>query len=173
VGLTNYSIFDKAYKTHLAEEEAYRNAYYGTWYMSISKPEKCLTITHNKMDHAKTASPCFARKTKNIDAFMQLPIAVIGMIVHDHGDVKFAHFPLNLYLGDSNHIVGSVAKLLCDLEKPHGSLSGVLFENSRSTPLFEAILKGKEVYVESLGTSLPLIPRWRLPPILHVQTQYS
>jgi hypothetical protein len=34
------------------------------------------------------------------------------------------------------------------------SLSGVLFENSGSTPLFEAVLKVKEDYVASLDTSL-------------------
>jgi hypothetical protein len=169
VGSTNYTIFDKAYKTHLAEREAHRNAYYGSRYMSISKPEKCLIIIHDKMDHAKMALPCFASKTKNADSFMRLPIAVIGMIAHGHGDVKFAHFSLDLYPGDSNHTIGSVAKLLRDLEKPPTSLSGVLFDNSGSTPLFDVVLKGKEVCIDSLGTSQPSIPTWRLPPILHVQ----
>jgi hypothetical protein len=91
------------------------------------------------------------------------------MIAHGYEDVKFAHFSLNLYLGDSNHTVGSVAKLLHDLEKPLVSLSEVLFENSGSIPLFDVVLKGKEDCIESLGTSLPLIPGWTLPPILHVQ----
>jgi hypothetical protein len=138
VGSNNYSIFDKAYKKHLTEQEAHRNAYYGSQYMSISKPEKCLTIIHDKMDHAKTALPCFASKTKSTDSFMRLPIVVTGMIAHGHGDIKFAHFSLDLYPGDSNHTIGSVAKLLHDLEKPPASTSGVLFENSRSTPLFDA-----------------------------------
>jgi hypothetical protein len=51
-GLINYTLFDKDYKMHLAEEEAHRNAYYDSRYMSISKSEKCLTIIHVKMDHA-------------------------------------------------------------------------------------------------------------------------
>ena len=85
--------------------------------MSISKLEKCLTIIHDKMDHAKTASPCFASKTKSTNSFMRLPIAVTGMIVHGHEDVKFAHFSLDLYPSDSNHTIGLVAKLLRDLEK--------------------------------------------------------
>ena len=137
--------------------------------MSISKPDKCLTIIHDKMDHAKTASPCFASKMKSIDSFMQLPIVVTSMIAHGHGDVKFAQFSLDLYLGDSNHIVGSVAKLLHDLEKPPASFSGVLFENSGSTLLFDTILMRKEIYLDSLDTSQPSIPTWKLPPILHVQ----
>jgi hypothetical protein len=139
--------------------------------MSISKLEKHLTIIHDKMYHAKTALPCFESKSKSSNAFMWLSIAVTDMIAHGHGDVKFAHFSLHLYPDDSNHTVNSVAKLLRDLEKPPASLSGVLFKNSRSTPLFEAILKRKEDCVASLGTSLPLIPRRRLPPILHVQLE--
>ena len=131
----NYTIFVTAYKTHFAKQEAHRNIYYSTRYMSISKPEKCLTIIYDKMDHATMASPCFANKSKNTDAFIQLPIAVMDMIAHGSGDVKFAHFPLDLYPSDSNHIVGFVAKLLCNLEKPSTSLSGVLFENSGSTIL--------------------------------------
>jgi hypothetical protein len=169
VGSTNYTIFKKAYKTHLAEQEAHRNAYYSSRYMSISKPEKCLTIIHDKMDHAKTASPCFASKTKSTDSFMRLPVAVTGMIAHGHGDVKFAHFSLDLYPGDSNHTIGSVVKLLRDLEKPLASSSGVLFESSGSTPLFDAILKGKEICLDSLGTFQPSIPVRTLPPILYVQ----
>jgi hypothetical protein len=51
VGSTNYTIFDRAYKKHLAKQDAHHNAYYGTRYMSISKPEKYLTIIHDKMDH--------------------------------------------------------------------------------------------------------------------------
>jgi hypothetical protein len=56
------------------------------------KLEKYLTIIYDKMDHSKTASLCFASKTKSIDMFMQLPVAVIGMIAHGHGEVKFCTF---------------------------------------------------------------------------------
>ena len=154
---------------HLAKEEDYRNAYYGSQYMSISKSEICLTIIHIKVDHAKMASPCFASKIKNTNSYMRLSIAMIGMIVHGHGDVTFVYFSLNMYLGDSNQTIGSVAKLLRDLEKLLISLSKVLFENSRSILLFDVVLKGKEDCIKSLGTSLPLIPEWTLLPILHVQ----
>ena len=75
---------------HLIKQEAHCNAYYGTHSMSSSKLEKCLTIIHDKMDHAKTTSPCFASKTKNMDVFMWLPIAILGMIAHGHEDARFA-----------------------------------------------------------------------------------
>jgi len=51
------------------------------------------------------------------------------MIAHGHGDVKFAHYALDLYPADSNHTIGSFARLLRDLEKPPAYSSGLLFEN--------------------------------------------
>jgi hypothetical protein len=107
---------------HRAGQEAHCNAYNGTCYMSISKPKKVRTIIHDKMDHAETTLLCFASKTKTTAAFMWLPVAVTSMIAHGHGDVKFAHFFLDVFPSDSNQIVGLVAKLLCDLEKPPMSL---------------------------------------------------
>jgi hypothetical protein len=137
--------------------------------MSVSHPDKCVTIIHDKMDHVKTASPCFASKNKSIDAFMRLLVAVTGMIAHGHGDGKYAHFLSDLYLCDSNHTMGSVAKLLRDLEKPPASSSRLLFENSRATPLYVIVLRGKEACVLALGSDLVAVPGQRLSPILHVQ----
>ena len=45
-------------------------------------------------------------------------VGVASMIAHGHGDVKFAHYALDLYPADSNHKIGSFARLLRDLEKP-------------------------------------------------------
>jgi hypothetical protein len=45
----------------------------------------------------------------------------------------------------------------------------VLFKNSGNTPLFDVVLKRKEICLDSLGTSQPSIPARRLPPILHIQ----
>ena len=64
------------------------------------------------------------------------------MIAHGHGDVKFAHYALDLCLADSNHTIGSFAKKLCDLEKPPSYSSRLLFENTGSTPLYVAVLDG-------------------------------
>jgi hypothetical protein len=64
VGSTNYVIFDKAYKMHLAQQEAHRNAYYGTRYMSVSHPEKCVTIIHKKWIMQKQRLPILQAKTR-------------------------------------------------------------------------------------------------------------
>ena len=66
--------------------------------------------------------------------------------------------------------MGSIAKLLLDLELPPKSSSRELFANSQSRPLYEALLHGVEVCKSSLP--LPLkhtIPTTTLLPILNVQ----
>ena len=58
----------------------------------LTYPHECLTIMHDKMDHAKTASPVFSHKRKELDSLMKLPVSVTGMIAHGHGDVRYAHY---------------------------------------------------------------------------------
>lgn len=68
------------------------------------------------------------------------------MITHGHGDVKFSHYALELYLENSNYI-GTFAKHLCNLGLLHARLSRLLFEKVMSTPLHEAALDRKYVYI--------------------------
>ena len=42
---------------------------------------------HDKMDHAKTTSPVFFHKSKELDSLVKLLVSVTGMIAHGHGDV--------------------------------------------------------------------------------------
>jgi hypothetical protein len=71
---------------------------------------------------------------------MNVWVVYVGFIAHDHGDVKFAHNALDLYLADSNHIIGSFVKPLCNLKKPPAYSSRTLFENVESTPPYEVLL---------------------------------
>jgi hypothetical protein len=87
------------------------------------------------MDHSKTACPHFSHKNKAIDSFMKLLVAVTGMIAHGHGDVRYAHYGLDIYPSDSNHTVGSIAKLLRDLESPPLYSNRQLFVGAGSFPL--------------------------------------
>ena len=71
---------------------------------------------------------------------------------------------------DSNYTIGSMAKLLRDLELPPKSSSRELFVGSRSSSLFKAVLKGVEMCKASLLPLLAvLVPATPLPPILNVQ----
>jgi hypothetical protein len=77
-------------------------------------------------------------------------LALQRMIAHGHNDVKFAYYALDLYPTESNHILGSFARLLHDLEKLSAYSLGLLFENADSTPLYEAVLDRKDVSLHSL-----------------------
>ena len=169
VGSTAYVYYADALQRHLAEQEAHRQAYYASRYLSIQKPDQVLTIIHDKMDHSKTASPCFANRNKNTEGFMKLPVSVTGMIAHGHGDVRYAHYSLDLYPADSNHTVGSIARLLRDLERPKATATGELFQNAGTTPLFSALLQDKAQCIEALGVSGESTDAAPLPPVLHVQ----
>lgn len=103
-------------------------------YYSITNLKK----VHNKIDHSKTT--CFAR----------LHVFVIGMIAFGHGDVKQANYSLDLHPPDSNHKVGSFAKLFNDLERLLPMSFGILFHHSCNASLFQDILQGKEICVDSL-----------------------
>ena len=125
---------------------------------------------HDKMDHVKTTSPIFSHKTKHLDGFMKLPVSVTRMLAHGHGDVRYAHYGLDLYLHDANYTMGSIAKLLQDLELPSKSSNRHLFANSQYSPLYEALLLGAEVCESFLPPPLEhLVPATPLPPILNVQ----
>jgi hypothetical protein len=129
-----------------------------------------VTIVHDKRDHAKTASPMFSHKTKQLDGMMKLPVFVTGMLVHGHGDVCYAHYNLDIFAHDSNYTIGSFARLFRDLEMPPKSLSRWFFDGSRWSPLFEAVLNGAEMCEATLPpmseTPCPAAP---LPSILNVQ----
>jgi hypothetical protein len=102
------------------------------------------------MDHSKTAYPHFSHKNKAVDSFMKLPVAVTGMIAYGHGDVRYVHYGLDIYPSDSNHIVGSIAKLLRDLESPPMYSTRQMFVGGGSSPLFQALLTGAAMCEGSL-----------------------
>ena len=155
---------------HLTIARAHRDVYYINRDLSFNKPHECVTIIHDKMDHSKTACPAFSHKSKELDGLMKLPVSVTGMLVHDHTHVQYAHYGLDVFSHDSNYTIGSMAKLLRDLELPPKSSSRELFTNSKSTNLFKAVLEGADM----CNASLPLLPNtlalaMQLPPILNVQ----
>jgi hypothetical protein len=101
---------------------------------------------------------------------MKLPVAVTGMIEHGHGDVRYAYYGLDIYPSESNHTVGSIAKLLRDLESPPVYSTRQLFAGGGSSPLFQALLTGVDMCEASLPPTVadPVMAAL-LPPILNVQ----
>jgi hypothetical protein len=101
---------------------------------------------------------------------MKLPISVTGMIVHGHGNIRYAYYGLDLYPANSNHTVGSIAKVLRDLEDVLKFVSMQIFLDTHASPLFEALLEGGGVCNSSLPPpqSDSSVPR-SLPPVLYIQ----
>ena len=155
---------------HLAIARAHREIYYAKRYHLLTYQHECLTVMHDKMDHAKTASPVFSHKSKELDSLVKLPVSVTGMIAHGHGDMRYVHYGLDIFPHDSNYTIGSMVKLLRDLEGPPKSSFRELFVGSGSTALFRGILKGAEMCKASLAPQpAALVPATALPPILNVQ----
>ena len=114
--------------------------------------------------------PHASHKTKHLDGLTMLPLFVTNMLAHGHGDVRYKHYGVDLYVHDANYMVGSFAKLLQDLELLPKSSTRALFQNSQFTPLYEDLLYGVEACELSLPPLLEhLLSGTPLPSILNVQ----
>ena len=138
LGLEDYGRIQKRFDKHSFLQEACRHAYYRSRWLSKLHPSQLLSIMHDKMDHSKTAC-ALARKTKALDGFMKLLVKVTRMFAHGHGDEKYAHYSLDVFPSDNNFIVGSIAKLLQNLEDPPAKSSRLLFQGGGSTHLYGGI----------------------------------
>ena len=169
-GLCGADIWTRKLRVHIDAQTSHRELYYANRRLSEKEPNKVLTIIHDKMNHSKTTSLHFSHKNKAIDSLMKLPLAVTGMIAYCHGDVQYAHYGLDIYLSDSNHTVGSIAKLLQDLESPLVYSTWQLFAGSSSSPLFQALFTGADTCESSLplAAANPVMVD-PLPPVLNVQ----
>ena len=171
IGRSEHALkWSKKLEKHLAIARAHREYYYAKRYHSLTYPHECLTVMHDKMDHAKTASPVFSHKSKELDSLVKLPVSMTSMIAHGHGVVCYAHYGLDIFLHDSNYTIGSMAKLLRDLEGPPKSSSPQLFVGSGSIALFCGIFKRAEMCKASLALQpQTLVQATVLPSILNVQ----
>ena len=162
--------WDRLMKKHWLKARAHQDHYYVNRLRSTLYPHECLTIMHDKMDHTKTASPVFSHKSKQLDGLTKLPVLVTGMIAHGHGDVRYAHYGLDIFLHDSNYTVGSIARLLRDVERPPKYSSRELFTDAGLAPIFRAVLQGSDICTSSLRVAPEVpIPATPLPPVLNMQ----
>ena len=151
---------------HIAGQRVHQELYYTNRFLSEKEPQKCVTIIYDKMDHSKTSSPHFSHKSKHMDLFMKLPISMTGMIVYGHGDIRYAHYRLDIFPSDLNHTLGSITKLLRDLELPPMHSSRELFLAS----LFTALLVGSKMCTSSLPPQVAeQVPTKPLPLVLNLQ----
>jgi hypothetical protein len=94
----------------------------------MQSKDEFLCVIHDKMDHAKIALPKFQVTNKMIYGLRQLPITLIGMITHGHGDERHVLDFNELWLSDPNFTVMSLLRLFQTLEKAPVSKSKILLE---------------------------------------------
>jgi len=92
IGTESHTRHQQKYIEHVNNQEAHRQDYYKNRALSIMRPNEVLTIIHDKMDHAKTACPCYARKIKATDGYFKLPISVTGSLVFIFLACPHTHF---------------------------------------------------------------------------------
>jgi len=116
--------------------------------------DQMLTIIHDKMDHSKTTSPHLSHKTKAMDSFMKMLVAITGMIAHSHDDIQYAHYNLKIFqkiqITPLDPLQGC-----CVISKNHPRIlhdNLPIVKNGQST-LTKAVLEGLEMCLDSL---LPL-----------------
>ena len=78
LGIESYVAYQLNYFKHVKMQEAHRDDYYTNRALPISRPLEVLMVIHDKMDHAKTTSPCFANRIKATDGFFMLHVSVTG-----------------------------------------------------------------------------------------------
>ncbi len=73
----------------------------------------------------------------------QLPIMLMDMIAHGHGNEKYAQYSNELWPNDPNFIIGSLLWLLWSFDKVLAFESKMLFEWSTLNALFTLLFQGK------------------------------
>ena len=149
-GSPEYVEFVKQREEHFVHQQSCRRMYGACREESKRNPSDILCIIHDKMDTAKTALPQMRITTKATQGLGQFPMNVSGMVSHGHGDGAYAHYSRHCWLGDSNAIISSLARLFCRLESPSIRESGALLQYPPQNSLFEAILRGKSRCVDLL-----------------------
>ena len=99
------------------------------------------------------------RSTKATCGLGQIPISVIGMLTHGHGDGAYAHYSTAFWPGDSNFTISSICRVLRALERPSVKDSKELFIAPLQNSFFEALLHGKSRCSASiLPSSANMVP---------------
>ena len=128
---------------HNNYQNACRRLYHGWSSNSVDSPSEFLCIIHNKIDHTKSAISRMQRSTKATSGLGQIPISVIGMLTHGHGDRAYAHYSTAFWPRDSNFTISSIYHVLRALERPSVKDSKELFIAPPQNSSFKALLHRK------------------------------
>ena len=68
------------------------------------------------MDQKKTCLPPMNPIPKSLNQVVPLPISLIGMLTHGHGNNAYGHFALVFFPNDPNFTISSLSKCFQNLE---------------------------------------------------------
>jgi hypothetical protein len=84
-------------RKHILHQGSCKLLYY-TWKIeSMRLKDDFLHIIHDKMDHAKITLSRLQMCNKLIFSLGRLPITLMGMITHGHGDERYAQYSNDLW----------------------------------------------------------------------------
>jgi hypothetical protein len=104
------------------------------------------------MDHANIALPRLQVCNKMISSLGQLPITLTGMIVHGHGDEKYAQYFNELWPNNPNFTISFLLHLLRILEAAPILELKLLFEHPLHNSFFACMLQRKLCCIHELCT---------------------
>jgi hypothetical protein len=123
------------------------------------------------MDHAKIALPRLQVCNKMIFGLGQLPIILVGMIAHGHGDEKCVQYSNELWPNDPNFTIQSLLRLFQTLEVTSVVESKLLFEEPPHNSFFAHLLQGQLHCVCELHMLDKIVGAKPLPKILLLQME--
>jgi len=104
------------FNTHILQQRMHIELYYRINISLRNIQRRCSASSMIKWTTQRLLPPHFFYKTEATDYFMKLFIIVTSMIAHGHDTNWYAHHGLGIFPTNSNHIIKSITKLLCDLE---------------------------------------------------------
>jgi hypothetical protein len=99
------------------------------------------------MDHIKIALPRLQMFNKMISRLGQLPITIVSIISHGHGDKKDVQYSNELWPNNPNFTVGYLLQFFYTLEVAPISKSKLLFENLPHNSFFACLLQRKSCFI--------------------------
>jgi len=104
--------YEAKLRKHILHQKSCRNLFH-TWKKELVRlKDEFLCIIRDKIDHAKIMFPRLQVCNKMIFSLGQLPITFMRMIMHGHGDEKYAQYFNELWPNDPNFTIGSLLWLL-------------------------------------------------------------
>ncbi len=99
-------------KKHLLHRESCGSLYH-TWRSKFVRSKNgFLCIIQDKMDNVKITLPRLQVANKMICGLGQLPIMLMGMIAHGHGDERYGQYSNEFWPNDPNFTIRSLLWLL-------------------------------------------------------------